>query len=88
LSIIHINIQNVTLFSFLRHFHFLLMPEAFQVYLSDLVDERKAVWGGEPEVAALAAALKRPIQVFRALDEPLTLGAEYCSPDAAPLQIS
>ena len=62
-----------------------MTPAQFDVYLADLVSE-KAVWGGEPEASALAGALRRPVTIFRATDEPLTLGAEFA--DAPPLLIS
>jgi OTU domain-containing protein 6 len=55
----------------------MMSPELFQEYLADMIDETKAIWGGQPEVAALASALKRPIVIYRATDAPLTLGEEH-----------
>ena len=52
----------------------LLSDAGFAQYLSDMVDEAKAVWGGQPEVVALATALRVPITVHRATDPPLVLG--------------
>jgi OTU domain-containing protein 6 len=63
----------------------MMTPEAFDRYLVDLATEAKAVWGGEPETAALAAVLRRPITVHRALDEPRTLGESHAG---NPLHIS
>ena len=62
-----------------------MTPEEFESYLVDLVTESKAIWGDQIEAAALAAALRRPLTIFRAADEPLTLGAEH---SGAPLLIS
>ncbi len=44
----------------------MLSPAGFQQYLADMVDPAQAVWGGQPEVAALAGALGQPITVHRA----------------------
>ena len=63
----------------------MMTPDAFDCYLADLGTEAKAVWGGEPETAALAGVLRRPIIVHRALDEPRTLGESHAG---EPLHIS
>ncbi len=55
----------------------LLSEEGYRRYLADMVDPAQAVWGGEPEAAALAAALKIPITIHTATDPPVVLGTEF-----------
>ncbi len=65
----------------------LLSEEGYRRYLADIVDPAQAVWGGQPEAAALAAALKIPITIHTATEPPVELGTEFGAA-AAGLQIS
>eukprot|EP00455_Lapot_gusevi_P011105 TRINITY_DN15108_c0_g1_i2.p1 TRINITY_DN15108_c0_g1~~TRINITY_DN15108_c0_g1_i2.p1 ORF type:complete len:186 (-),score=57.16 TRINITY_DN15108_c0_g1_i2:116-637(-) len=65
----------------------ILSPEGFECYVSDIVSEEKCVWGGQPEIVALSAALQRPITVYQARDEPLAVQPPSPSQET-PLRVS
>lgn len=66
-----------------------LDANSWKKYLSDLVNEELAVWGGHNEVVALSKALRRPIIIWSA-DGRMEVGEEFrvANGDLQPMHIS
>lgn len=70
--------------------NFYIIPTAqFSEYCNDIVDPTHCVWGGQPEISALAASFRKRIIVYSGSAKPLEMGIDTCAdPTHQPLRIS
>ena len=58
------------------HTHKKKTTEAYNGYCTNILDCESIVWGGQPEVNAICAALSCRIRIISATGDPLTMGSE------------